>query len=42
MLQPELRDQDIPHHTTICKCVLEVLDEYIVELKSQLKVSFTP
>ncbi|KAN0124669.1 hypothetical protein V8E53_015705 [Lactarius tabidus] len=37
MLRPELRDHDIPHRTTIRKRVLEVLDEYIVELKSQLK-----
>jgi hypothetical protein len=42
MLQPELRDQDIPHRTTIRKRVLEVLNEYTVELKLQLKVSFTP
>lgn len=40
MLRPELRDHDIPHRTTIRKRVLEVLDEYIVELKLQLKVSF--
>jgi hypothetical protein len=41
MLCPELRDRDIPHRTTIHKRVMEVLDEYLVELTSQLKVSFT-
>jgi hypothetical protein len=40
MLRPELRDQDIPHRTTIRKRVLEVLDEYIIELKSQLQVLY--
>jgi hypothetical protein len=40
MLRPELSNQDIPHCTTIRNRVLEVLDEYIVKLKSQLQVLY--
>ena len=38
MLRSELRESDIPHHTTIKKCVEEVLEEHLDQLRKDMKV----
>ena len=40
MLRSELRDQDIPHRTTIRKRVMEVWDEHLDTLERELGVHF--
>ncbi|KAJ7433151.1 hypothetical protein FB451DRAFT_1064717, partial [Mycena latifolia] len=40
MLRSELRDQDIPHRTTIRKRIIEVWDEHLNTLERELGVSF--
>lgn len=39
MLREELKDEDIPHHTKVRKRILEVLDDYMERLASDMKVS---
>jgi hypothetical protein len=38
MLHAELKDSDIPHRTTIKKCVEEVLTEHLDRLRSDMAV----
>jgi hypothetical protein len=40
MLRSELRDQDIPHRTTIRKRIIEVWDEHLSTLERELGVCF--
>ncbi|KAJ7763564.1 hypothetical protein DFH07DRAFT_738672, partial [Mycena maculata] len=40
MLRAELRDQDIPHRTTIRKRIIEVWDEHLDTLERELGVRF--
>ena len=39
MLQAELKDLDIPHHTTTCTCVEEVVAEHLKQLQEGMEVS---
>ncbi|KZP20378.1 hypothetical protein FIBSPDRAFT_954545 [Athelia psychrophila] len=41
MLREELRDEDIPHRTKVCKCILEVWDEHLEQLADQMKGSLS-
>ncbi|KIK35016.1 hypothetical protein CY34DRAFT_31799, partial [Suillus luteus UH-Slu-Lm8-n1] len=46
LLQPELNESDIYHHTKFCELILEAFDEYFEALKRDLvmaqgKISFT-
>ena len=38
LLQEELKDSDIPHRTTIRKCIKEIWDEHLAGLESEIKV----
>jgi hypothetical protein len=39
LLKEDLQDQDIPHRTTITKRILELNQEHLGNLSSQLQVS---
>lgn len=39
MLREELKDEDIPHRTKVRKRILEVWDDYMERLASDMKVS---
>ncbi|KZT25935.1 hypothetical protein NEOLEDRAFT_1199686, partial [Neolentinus lepideus HHB14362 ss-1] len=39
MLREELNDSDIPHRTTVRNRILEIWDEYLEELASEMEVS---
>ena len=39
MLWAELKESDIPHHTTICTCVEEVVTEHLKQLQADMEVS---
>lgn len=39
MLRAELKDSDIPHHTTIRARVKEVVAEHLEQLEADMKVS---
>lgn len=38
MLKEDLRDSDIPHRSTICEQIIEVLDEHENHLKADMAV----
>lgn len=40
MLREELRDEDIPHRTTIRNRILQVWDEHLDALANEMKVRF--
>ena len=40
MLREELKDSNIPHHTTIRKRIMEIWDEHLDILQDQMKVNF--
>ena len=39
MLREELKDEDIPHRTALCNRILEVWDEHLLNLGTQMGVS---
>ena len=39
MLRAELKELDIPHHTTIRTCVEEVVEEHLKQLQADMEVS---
>lgn len=40
MLREELRDQDIPHRSTLRKRIEEIFDEHLIGLERQMSVSW--
>lgn len=42
MLREELKDEDIPHRTTLRNRILEAWDEYVLSLGKQMKASSYP
>ena len=40
MLRDELRDEDIPHRTTIRNRILEVWDNHLDQLANEMQVPF--
>lgn len=41
MLRAELKESDIPHHTTIKKCVEEVLLDHMEQLRDDMAVFYS-
>ena len=41
MLRKELKDSDIPHHTTLRNRIAEVIEEHIKLLEKEMNVSFS-
>ena len=38
MLREDLKDDDIPHRTTVCNRILEIWDDHLEQLANEMQV----